>query len=120
MELMRRLALAAPGDGPSLEESLDSIPTGSNVLAAAQLSGDDQGGEAGRAILNRTTRFQRMVVVDLEGFGQPRLPPSTWIRDKLESAGVPVILCQPGGFGQALEALGQVGVSHIATAQAPR
>ena len=120
MDLMERLALTTPGEGESLVESLDSIPNGSNVLAVTPLSGHEWSDETGRALLNRTTNFQDIVVVNLEGFGQHAAPLSSGILANLESAGVPVIVCRPGGLGRALEALGKVGVIYPATAQGSR
>ena len=116
MELMRRLALISPGDGESLAESLDSIPHGSNSLVIADMAENDGNGTTWRTLLNRTAKFQRMVVVNLEKFGPHSAPMSNSSWSALEFAGVPVITCVPGGLPQALEALGKVDFRYPAMA----
>ena len=117
--LMRQLAMVAPGDGGSLIDALDSIPNGANVLVAASLWGPGPSIDVGRAILNRARNFQRLLVVNLEGFGEYPATHPTWIFDALGSAGVPVVRCRPGGITDALVVLAEVGFNHSAASRSP-
>ena len=96
---LRSLALVEPGQGPSLTQSLGRLPAGSNALAVFS-SGDRQSGQAislAGAILNR------VVVVALEGFGEPDSCGD--LLDEIVCTGVQVIRCRPGQLPQALKQL---------------
>jgi hypothetical protein len=65
-ELLHSLALAAPGDGPSLAQSLSHLPAGANALVVV-CAGDPQGLQALRGA---APELRQLSVVRLEGFGE--------------------------------------------------
>ncbi len=97
--LLRSLALAEPGQGPSLPQSLGKLPAGSSALAVFS-TGDRQ---SARAISLAGLNLNRLVVVTLEGFGEPDSCDD--LLDELACAGGQVIRCRPGQLPQALKQL---------------
>jgi uncharacterized protein (DUF58 family) len=102
-EVLRGLALAAPGDGLSLAESLDQLPPGSSALVVVS-AGD---GPGLRAVGQAAARLHRLAVVALEGFGEPES--GNDLLDALELARVPVVRCGPGQLVETLRGLEKVG-----------
>jgi uncharacterized protein (DUF58 family) len=99
-ELLRGLALAAPGEGRSLAESLEQLPPGSSALVVVS-AGD---GPGLRAVGQAAARLHRLAVVALEGFGEPES--SSSLLDALELARVSVARCRPGQLPETLWKLG--------------
>ena len=97
--LLRSLALVQAGQGASLAQSLGRLPAGSNVLAVFS-TGNRQ---SARAVSLAGLNMNRMVVVALEGFGEPDSCDD--LLDELACAGGQVIRCRPGQLPQALKQL---------------
>jgi uncharacterized protein (DUF58 family) len=103
-EALRSLVLAAPGEGGSLAESLGQLPPGSSALVVVA-AGD---GPGLRAIGPAAAKLARLVVVALEGFGEPES--GNDLLDTLERARVPVARCRPGQLAETLRGLGEMGM----------
>ena len=97
--LLKSLALVEPGQGPSLPQSLGRLPAGSSALAVLSI-GDRQ---RARAMSLAGLNLNRLVVVALEGFGEPDSCDD--VLDELACAGGQVIRCRPGQLPQALKQL---------------
>jgi uncharacterized protein (DUF58 family) len=97
--LLRSLALVEPGQGPSLPQSLGRLPAGSSALAVFS-AGERQ---SARAMSLAGLNLNRLVVVALEGFGEP--DSSDDLLDELACAGGQVIRVRPGQLPQALTQL---------------
>ena len=97
--LLKSLALVEPGQGPSLQRSLGRLPAGCSALAVFS-SGDRQ---SARALRLAGLNLSRLVVVALEGFGEPDSCDDTL--DELACAGGQVIRCRPGQLPQTLKQL---------------
>lgn len=97
--LLRSLALVEPGQGPSLPQSLGRLPAGSSALAVFS-AGERQ---SARAMSLAGLNLNRLVVVALEGFGEPES--SDDLLDELACAGGQVIRVRPGQLPQALTQL---------------
>ena len=97
--LLKSLALVEPGQGPSLPQSLGRLPAGSSALAVLS-TGDRQ---SARAMSLAGLNLNRLVVVALEGFGEPDSCDD--LLDELACAGGQVIRCRPGQLPQALKQL---------------
>ena len=102
--MRRSLALAAPGEGRSLAESLGQLPPGSSALVIVA-AGD---GPGLRAIGQAAAKLARLVVVALDGFGEPK--PGNDLLDALEQARIQVVRCRPGQLAETLRGLGEVGM----------
>ena len=123
-ELLKQLAMVAPGEGCQLSESLGQIPTGSAVVAAVA-AGDTRGIQA---VLREAGRLSQLALVVLEGFGEDTAPLRTrvfrhaspehagksWAGETVVDAGWPkalqhggitLIHCQPGALDAALRNL---------------
>jgi hypothetical protein len=99
-EMLRRLALTAPGGGCSLAESLEQLPPGSSALVVVA-AGD---GPGRRAIGSAAAKLTRLVVVALEGFGEPES--SNDLLDALETARIPAARCRTGELAETLQGRG--------------
>ena len=97
--LLRSLALVEPGQGPSLPQSLGSLPAGSNALAVFS-TGDRQ---SARALSLAGLNLNRLVMVALEGFGEPDSCDD--LLDELAGVGGQAIRCRAGQLPQALTQL---------------
>ncbi len=97
--LLRSLALVETGQGPSLPQSLGSLPAGSSALAVFS-TGDRQ---SARAMSLAGLNLHRLVAVALEGFGEPDSCDD--LLDELTCAGGNVIRVRPGQLPQALKQL---------------
>ena len=97
--LLEELALAAQGDGLNLIESLPLLPPGSSALVAAS-PGDHP---AMQAIARLSSRLRRLVVVSLEGFGDPQAEDSGL--SLLRGVKVPVVNCRQGYLRESLNTL---------------
>ena len=113
-DLLRQLALVAPGDGRGLAKTLAELPPGSSVLAAASLSG----GSTVQLLARTAPVHQRMVVVSLEGFGQEEAgspndgvacggAAETLSLESLAASGAAIVRCHKGRLTEALDALGR-------------
>ncbi len=94
--LLRSLAVVEPGQGSRLPQSLGKLPAGSSALAVFS-TGDRQ---SVRAMSLAGLNLNRLVVVALEGFGEPDSCDD--LLDELACAGGQVIRCRPGQLPQAL------------------
>ena len=97
--LLRSLALVEPGQGPNLPQSLGRLPAGSSALAVFS-TGERQ---SARAMSLAGLNLNRLVVVALEGFGEP--DSSDDLLDELACAGGQVICVRPGQLPQTLKQL---------------
>ena len=119
-EILRRLALVAPGDGDMLSKTLTRLPPGSNVVAAVCL----EDATILREVAKIIPFHQRMVVVSLEGFGEE--DSGIFEIERLESAGAAVVRCRIGQLTRALESLsksdtlGRVGRGNLGHAPVDR
>ena len=66
--LLKDLALVSQGDGPALTETLAKIPPGATAMAV--VSPADR--RAVEALVRTSTMLHHLVVVTLEGFGEPQ------------------------------------------------
>lgn len=97
--LLEELALAAPGDGLSLIESLAHLPPGARALVAASPADHP----AMQAIARLSSTLRRLVVVSLEGFGAPQAEESGL--GLLRGVNAPVVNCRQGHLREALNTL---------------
>ncbi|HEU0020498.1 MAG TPA: DUF58 domain-containing protein [Dehalococcoidia bacterium] len=105
-DILKNLALAEPGAGPSLAESLDRVPAGSSVLAIVS-PGDLP---SLRALRRSAAAFRQLTVVALADFGEPAL--GTGILDGLAAGWSSVVSCPPGQLAETFAALEQLsGIS---------
>jgi len=101
-ELVKNLALVAPGDGDPLAEAVKQLPPGSNAIVAVSAADS----HAIRTLAQVAPSVRRLVVVLLDGFGEP--PAEGVSLSTLERAGITVIRCKPGMLPEALQALEQL------------
>ncbi|MDA0734171.1 MAG: DUF58 domain-containing protein [Chloroflexi bacterium] len=106
--VLKNLALAAPGAGPSLVESLDQMPMGSSALAIVS-PGDLPNL---RALRLSAASFQQLTVVVLQDFGEPALGGE--ILGGLEAGAISVVRCQPGQLAETFTALEQLSGTSAA------
>ncbi len=107
---LTELALLEAGDSPPLGELVQRIsPTSKAILIvrAADLDG-------ARALANSAPRLPSLAAVVLEGFGEGERPDAA--TTSLRSAGIPTVVCRPGGLEEALASLGEPG-THYASAK---
>ena len=97
--LLRALALVEPGQGPSLPQSLGRLPAGSSALVVFS-TGDRQ---SARALSVAGLNMNRLVVVALQGFGEPDSCDD--LLDELACAVGQLIRCRPGQLPQVLNQL---------------
>lgn len=98
--LLKELALVSPGDGLDIAENLAKVRPGASAVAVVS-AGDRL---ALQALAKASATLHTVVLVSLEGFGEPDMH-----ADDLKSllaAKIPVIPCRPGQLKQALDALG--------------
>ena len=117
-ELLRTLALVEDGEGWSASQALSHLSSGSSALVV--ISADDQ--PAALAIGRLAPVMHRLVVVVLEGFGEPDLGGAAL--DTLNQINVPVLRCRPGQLEEILHALenlggGALGGAGAAVASSP-
>ena len=101
-KLLRRLALVSPGDGQGMVEGLRRVPPGSIALAVVAIAD----GKAIQAISFLAKKLGRLVVVTLEGFGEPE--PSAEAFAALQRTGCHLVRCRQGKLEDALVALEQM------------
>ena len=97
--LLRALALVETGQGPSLPQSLGRLPAGSSALVIFS-TGDRQ---SVRALSVAGLNMNRLVVVALQGFGEPDSCDD--LLDELACAVGQLIRCRPGQLPQVLNQL---------------
>ena len=114
--LLHGLALAAPGDGPSLARSLRQLPPGASALVVVS-AGDLHGWQALR--LTAPT-LRRLSVVSLEGFGEAPALAVDSLQVFLAQARGQLVRCRPGNLLGALQSLEQAegGLAPRTTAPA--
>jgi uncharacterized protein (DUF58 family) len=100
--ILKKLALAAPGTGPGLAESLDLVPAGSSALAIVSPGDLSSLG----ALQRSAAAFRQLAVVILAGFGEPAL--GVEILDGLAAGRISVVNCPPGQLTQTFTALEQL------------
>ena len=118
-DLLRQLALVAPGDCDDLSKTLAELPPGSNVVVAAVLAD----ASAVQSLARSAPYHQRMVVVSLEGFGEAKSdnhPSPDREVEALRSAGAAVVRCRKGQLTRALDALGKVDTFGSAASRQTR
>ena len=86
--LLRRLALVAPGEGQGMVEGLRRVPPGSIALVVVSIAD----GQAIQAISSLAKNLGRLVVVTLEGFGEP--DPAARDFAALQGTGCSLVRCQ--------------------------
>lgn len=101
-DILKNLALAATGTGPSLAESLDRVPAGSSALAIVS-PGDLS---SLRALRLSAAAFQQLTVVALADFGESAS--GVEILDGLEAGRISVVRCGPGQLSETFTALEQL------------
>ena len=97
--LLGELALAAPEEGLNLIESLIHLPPGASALVAASPSDHP----AMQAIARLSSTLRRLVVVSLEGFGDPEAEDRGL--NLLRGVKAPVVNCRQGRLREALNIL---------------
>ena len=102
-QLLRRLALVSHGDGQGMVEGLRRVPPGSNALVVVSIAD----GQAIQAISFLAKKLSRLVVVILEGFGEPG--PAAGVFTALQRTGCSLVRCRQGKLEDAFEALQQMG-----------
>ena len=100
--LLRRLALVSPGEGQGMVEGIRRVPPGSMALVVVSIAD----GQAIQAISFLAKKLGRIVVVTLEGFGEP--DPATGDFAALQRAGCALVRCRQGELEDALVALQQM------------
>jgi uncharacterized protein (DUF58 family) len=100
--ILKKLALAAPGAGPALAESLDRVPAGSSALAI--VSPGDLPSLVARQ--RSAAAFQQLAVVLLADFGEPAL--GVEILDGRAAGWISVVSCPPGRLTETFTALEQL------------
>ncbi|MBM3942344.1 MAG: DUF58 domain-containing protein [SAR202 cluster bacterium] len=113
-QLLHRLALAAPEDGPSLAYSVGKLPPGSHALAVVS-AGDQQGIKALRLA---APTLERLTVVALKDFGE--LAPPEDNLAALRQARAVVLRCGPGQLQDAWHNLEDSGGGSAASAPLSR
>ena len=101
-KLLRRLALVSPGDGPRLVEGLKRVPPGSIALVVVAIAD----GQSIQDISFLAKKLGTLVVVTLEGFGEPE--PSAEVFAALQQKGCHLVRCRHGKLEDALVALQQM------------
>ena len=101
-ELLKNLALVASGDGGPLAEAVKQLPPGSIAIVAVSAAD----GQAIRTLAQVAPSLRGLVVVLLEGFGEP--PAEGVSLRSLEGVGIPLVRCKPGMLPEALQALEQL------------
>ena len=100
--LLRRLALVSPGEGQGIVEGLRRVPQGSVALVVVSIAD----GQAIQAISLLAKKLGRLVVVTLEGFGEPEPPAEVFAA--LQQTGCYLVRCQQGKLEDAFVALQQM------------
>ena len=106
-QLLRRLALVSPGDGQGMVEGLRCVPPGSMALAVVSIAN----GQAIQAIGVLAKNLGGLVVVTLEGFGEPE--PAPGVFTALQRTGCSLVRCRQGKLEDALAALQQMEVRAV-------
>ena len=101
-QLLRSLALVSPGAGQGIVEELQRVAPGSIALAVVSIA-DRQ---AIQAISMLAGNLGRLVVVTLEGFGEPE--PAAGIFSALQRTGCYLVRCRQGKLEDAFVALEQM------------
>jgi len=105
-ELVKNLALVAPGDGDSLSDAVKQLPLGSNAIVAVSAAN----GQAIRTLAQVAPSLRVLVAVLLEDFGEPPAEGAASLR-LLEGAGISPVRCKPGMLPEALQALEQLATT---------
>ena len=100
--LLQRLAMVSAGDGNGMMEGLRHVPPGSIALVAVAIAD----GQSIQAINILAKKLGRLVVVTLEGFGEPAPAPEVFAA--LQRSGCYVVRCRQGHLEDALAALQQM------------
>ena len=101
-QLLRRLALVSPGDGQGIVEGLRRVPPGSMALVVVSTAD----GQAIQAMGFLAKKLGRLVVVTLEGFGEPE--PAAGVFTDLQRTGCYLVRCRQGNLEDALIELQQM------------
>ena len=101
-QLLRRLALVSRGDGQGMVEGLKRVPPGSIALVVVSIA-DSQ---AFQAISFLAKKLGRLMVVTLEGFGEP--DPAAEVFKLLQRTGCSLVRCRQGKLEDAFVALQQM------------
>lgn len=101
-QLLRRLALVSPGDGRGMVEVLRRVPPGSIALVVVSIAD----GQAIHAISFLAKKLGGLVVVTLEGFGEP--DPAAGVFTAFQRTGCSLVRCRQGKLEDALAALQQM------------
>ena len=101
-QLLRRLALVSPGDGQVMVEGLRRVPPGSMALVVVSIAD----GQAIQTMGFLAKKLGGLVVVTLEGFGEP--DPAGGAFTALQRTGCSLVRCRQGKLEDALVALQQM------------
>ena len=106
-ELLQRLAMVSPGDGHGMMDGLRRVPPGSVAIVAVAIAD----GQSIQAIGILAKKLGRLLVVTLEGFGEPT--PGPEIFTALQQSECYVVRCRQGHLEDALVALQQVEAQPV-------
>ena len=101
-QLLQRLALVSPGDGQGIVEGLRGLPPGSIALVVICIAD----GQAIQAISSLAGKLGRLVIVTLEGFGEPE--PAAGAIAALQRTDCYLVRCRQGKLEDAFVALQQM------------
>lgn len=104
-DLLKNLALVAPGDGDPLAEAVKQLPLGSIAIVAVSAAD----GQSIGTLAQVAPSLRGLAVVLLEGFGEP--PAEGVSLRSLEAAGISLVRCKPGMLPEALQALEQLATT---------
>lgn len=114
--LLRELATLECGQGPSIQELAQSVPSGSRMLALVAET-DIRGIET---LCNRASHMSRLTVVVLQGFQESSPVNVSPDIEKLYLAGASVVHCCPGELQETLRALEHLDLSSKIERQTAR
>ena len=97
--LLKNLALVRKGDGLPLADTLFQIPPGGAAVVVV-CTADRRAVEA---LVRASTMLRHLLVVTLQGFGEP--DPKEAGSRRLQAAGIPVVRCWQGHIEEALRSL---------------
>ena len=106
--LLRELATLECGQGPSMHELVQSVPSGSRMLALVAET-DIRGIET---LCYRASHMSRLTVVVLEGLQEFSPVNASSAIEKLYLAGASVVRCYPGALHETLRSLEHLDLSH--------
>ena len=111
--LLKNLAVVNQGDGPALTDTLAKIPPGGTAMVVVSPADS----KAVEALARASNMLRHLVVVTLEGFGEPDVK-DAGLRP-LRAAGIPVVRCWRGRIEEALVSLEALKGPSLSQAPGP-